>query len=547
MFVLRRVWMCCLMLGWLVPTMAQAVPMYQENPCPFDITAEGESEGETISCGTLFVPEHRLRADVEVPTIELAVVIIRSTSDTPASDPLIYLEGGPGGSAIAYYDVWFASAFREQRDIILIDQRGTGFSKPSLNCPEYADYEIENPIEACRDRLTAEGVDLRAYNSRENAADVADLIRALNLEQANLFGVSYGTRLALTVLRDHPDVVRSVILDAVYPPQVNRLNEQPKHANRAFEVLFAACAADAICNAAYPNLRDTFYTTIQNLNDEPLLLPDEATGEDYPLDGIGLVDAIFADLYDADLISFLPAKIDAAYRRDAARYLYYGVSLPEENLNTGQDLSDMSDEEYFATWAAYLGFATTEELDAFLAPLSDAEYYMQQTAFILVYSDGDIYLEGIVDDSAEGMYASVECTEDIPFNSMGQARILSNDMAKVLRDELLESIQYAFDECYTWDIPEAASIENDPVLSDVPTLIFSGEYDPITPPEWGDAAANTLANSYHYILPGVGHSAVDRFQCPTAMALSFLENPTSEPDFGCIATMFAPAFYVINR
>lgn len=531
----------------VVPSLAQPLPYYQENPCPFEVTAEGESEGETILCGTLFVPEHRLRADVDVPTLELAVVIIRSTAANPAPDPLIYLEGGPGGSAVAYYDVWLASAFREQRDIILLDQRGTGFSKPSLNCPEYDDFAIENPIEACRDRLLDAGIDLRAYNSRENAADVADLIRALDLEQANLLGVSYGTRLALTVLRDHPQLVRSVILDAVYPPQVDRLDEQPKNAHRAFEVLFEACAVVATCHAAYPDLRATFYAAIEKLNAEPLLLPDETFGGEYPLDGLGLVDAIFADLYDTDLIPFLPAKIVAAERGDATGYLHYGVPLPEATINTGKDLSTMTDEEYFATWAAYLGFATPEDLHDYLALLSDAEYYMQQTAFILIYSDGDIYLDGIVDDSAEGMYASVECTEDIPFNAIGQARIQSRDIPEVLQQPLLDSIQYAFDECYAWDIPEAASLENDPVFSTVPTLIFSGEYDPITPPAWGAAAADYLPNGYHYVLPGVGHGSVDRFLCPTTMALAFLENPTQAPNSECVLNMFEPVFYVPNR
>lgn len=539
---------CVVMMLCAMPSIAQAIPVYRENPCPFDITADGEVEGKTIRCGTLFVPENRLRADIAVPTLELAIVTIHSTAENPMPDPIIYLEGGPGGSAIAYYDVWFESAFRQQRDIILIDQRGTGFSKPSLNCPEYDDYRIENPMGVCRERLKSEGINLSAYNSRENAADIADLITALNLQSANLFGVSYGTRLALTVMRDHPQVVRSVILDAVYPPQVNRLDEQPRNGHRAFEVLFAACAADTVCSTAYPNLRDVFYASVDQLNETPLLLPDETTGEEYELNGTGLADTLFNDLYDADLIAFLPAKIYAAHQRDATRFLYYGVPLPEEDLNLDNlDLAAMSDDEYFALWADFLGFATVADLDVYLASLSDAEYYMQQTAFIMVYTGGAIYLEGIIDDNAEGMYASVECAEDIPFNSMLRARVQSRDIPETLRKALLEGVEYAFAECYYWDIPEAPSTENEPVYSDIPALIFSGEYDPITPPAWGDAAAATLSNSYHYVLPGVGHGAVDRFLCPTQMTLAFLENPAIEPDSSCISEMFVPVFYVPNR
>src|SRR5207244_9520248 len=158
-----------------------------------------------------------------------------------------------------------------------VDQRGTGYSTSSLKCPETLQLQLNTldqhfsaadsermflqAIGACHDRLAKSGVDLNAFNAIENAGDVHDLIVALGYRQANLYGVSYGTRLALTTMRLFPSVVRGVVLDSVYPPQENR-TDLPSAAQRAFNVLFQGCAADAHCNHLYPNLDSVFYRLI---------------------------------------------------------------------------------------------------------------------------------------------------------------------------------------------------------------------------------------------------------------------------------------------
>ena len=178
--------------------------------------------------------------------VNLAVAIIHAGGVRPRTDPILYLEGGPGGSALADPDYWLESLLHTSRDIILLDQRGTGFSLPSLDCPETdaytkeEDYGYDSMVAAataCRDRLTLDGVDLAQYNSANSAADVEDLRLALGIDKWNLYGVSYGTRLALTVMRYFPAGVRSVVLDSVYPPNVKGYTEDPANSIAAIEKL----------------------------------------------------------------------------------------------------------------------------------------------------------------------------------------------------------------------------------------------------------------------------------------------------------------------
>ena len=216
-----------------------------------------------MDCGYLVVPESRAKPDGR--EVRLALAIVRSTAAQPAPDPVVYLEGGPGGSALYDAWYWFESPIRERRDIVLIDQRGTGYSQPSLNCPEIEDEDVYTADEeldaarACSRRLRREGVDLKQYNSAATAADLADLRVALGLEQVNLLGVSYGTRAALTAMRDSPQGIRSVVLDSAYPPEVDAYTEEAANAAAAIEVLLNGCAADRRCAKAYPKLESTFY------------------------------------------------------------------------------------------------------------------------------------------------------------------------------------------------------------------------------------------------------------------------------------------------
>jgi pimeloyl-ACP methyl ester carboxylesterase len=572
-----KVGLLLLYLGLGGRLLAQQPPAFVPGPCPFLVVAP-EVDGETIVCGTLDVPESR--QGLSDNTITLAVAIVRSTSPSPGV-PVLYFEGGPGGSAMSSAaSYWVSSGLREYADIILLDQRGTGYSLPSLNCPEVDDPDLPADADAealCRERLLREGVAIAAYTSAENAADAADLVQALDLPQVNLFGVSYGTRLALTMMRDYPERIRAVILDAVYPPQVNGYDEQAANGARAFEQLFADCEADAECRAAYPDLRAVFLQMIGDLNEVPMRGVDDY-GDPAELFGDTVVNELFQLLYDTAAIPDLPLMIMAAAERDYNTYASLGGAAPDDL--TAQ-LEAMSDEEFDAYVAQYLSFATVEDYLAFVDTLSDDEYndlllevYNQgsdiseeeQQAlderllaltglasfgelydYLAELSDDDYYAlldeaYGVIDDSSEGMFNSVECYEEVPFNRYETAEALAADLNPSLATALLYDVEGMFATCEMWGIPQAPALENEPVTRDIPTLVLSGTYDPITPPAWGQAAADALPRSTHVVFPGVGHGAVDTLPCPTQIALRFLEQPQQPVDTACVAAMTPPRF-----
>jgi Predicted hydrolases or acyltransferases (alpha/beta hydrolase superfamily) len=281
------------------------LPEFEWAECLFEIP-----EGRNVECGYLTVPEDRSQSDGS--TIRLYVAIFRSPNENPAPDPVIYLAGGPGGNAlegIAYSFNDNFAPFLADRDVIVFDQRGTGYSEPSLAAPELINLTYETldqdltpkeynelSLEAlsdCHDRLVAEGINLGAYNSAENAADLNDLRIALGYEEWNLFGVSYGTRLALTAMRDYPEGIRSVILDSSCPLEVDLYYEGPTNANRAFRVFFDECASDLACSEAYPDLESVFYGVVDQLNSSPVIFPvtHPLSGETYDMlvDGDGLI------------------------------------------------------------------------------------------------------------------------------------------------------------------------------------------------------------------------------------------------------------------
>jgi len=465
------------------PTPAQTgVPRFESTDCWFE-----EPQGQEVECGYLVVPEDRDRPDGK--TIRVAVARFESSSPTPAPDPIVYLEGGPGGSPLRslldQFGVLF-EPFLETRDLILVDQRGTGYSQPALDCPEYtelslalldddltqaqAEEQLDAALLACRERLVEEGVNLAAYNSAENAADLNDLRRALAIDEWNLYGISYGTRLALTALRDTPEGIRSAVIDSVVPPQADLYAELPSSAARAFDLLFDTCAADPACSADFPDLRAVFFDLVDRLNATSVIFPvrlESGAETDFLLNGDGLMELVFQSLYATPVIPLLPRMIYAA--RDGDHRM---VSALES---------------------------------AFLEQLDDISY---------------------------GMHFSVQCGEEAPFSSPER-----------LEDTIKQHPEYAalaergtFELCTAWGAAEPDSVENQAVSSDVPTLVLGGEFDPITPPAWAQLAAQTLANSHYFELPNAGHGAsLTGGECPRNLVLAFFEDPASRPDASCIA------------
>ncbi len=140
------------------------------------------------------------------------------------------------------------------------------------------------------------------------------------------------------------------------------------------------------------------------------------------------------------------------------------------------------------------------------------------------------------------MQFSVECAEETPFADQAVAVANAEKTPAALREALIAQVEKAFAECALWDVREAHAIENEAVVSDIPTLVFNGELDPITPPEWGELAAKTLSRSYLFTFPGLGHGAFGTAECPTEIGRAFIANPMEEPDGACLDQM-SPEFY----
>ncbi len=483
-----RVWkhlaLITILLGaFLAANPAQAqdkIPRLESAECPFGAPA-------TVRCGYLVVPE--ARGNPASRTIRLLVAILKSRSDSPLPDPLVYLEGGPGGTILWMVGFWLNSQLLDKRDIILVEQRGTRLSDPVLSCLELGtalvdsltvnlsqQEEIAREVQvaaACRGRLNGQGINLAAYNSAASAADLDDLRQVLGYDQWNLYGISYGTRLALTAMRDYPKGIRSVILDSTYPPQVSAYVEMIPKAAAAFDTIFAACAGDVDCNAAYPDLKTTFYGLLERLDAKPvavsMLHPFTGQSVTLQITGGDLAGLLYTAIYDPTAITFVPFMIDQ-------------VSKGNRDI---------------------------------IVPMA---------------REAVLILQGIT----WGMFYSVDCYDQGPFNPPEAIAAAANDYPR-LRDLLVNRSFSAI--CDVWGAGQGGPVEHQPVRSDIPTLVLAGEFDPTTPPIWGKETADHLSHGHYYRFTGLSHGVTTSSPCGMDMAVAFVDNPTAAPDSSCMAGM----------
>jgi pimeloyl-ACP methyl ester carboxylesterase len=518
--------------------------------CPFEAPPEVD-----VICADLTVPENRLVADTNL--IDLIVAIIPARSGSPLADPIFYLEGGPGGSALAGIDSWYNSPYREDRTIILFDQRGTGFSTPSLNCPELDDGDDPSLTEACRDRLQAEGIDLTAYTSRENAADVEALRQALGYDQIDLYSISYGTRLALTVMRDYPAGIRAVVLDSVYPPNIDTDYNVTTDTYALISSMFADCAAQPDCAQAFPDLEARFYAALDEIDTDPPLVTDPESGEQYNLFAADVIQMLSTQLQRTDLVTAIPASLDAFISGDYDTYLdlaTFGSGDASGGTDLAQELSAELTGDELAEIDQLAAQGDTGGIVAFLNGVFDLSPDEAQSAaqgFVQLAGQGgvsdtvSVVDPPDIDDDSEGMNWSVQCNEELSFMTLEQAQANAEavDMPEIVREVTLDGSLSEFDACAVWPAGTADAIENEPVVSSIPTLVLTAQYDTATPPWWGELAAETLSNSYTYLFPMVGHGVIDGGSCPIGIGLAFLDDPAAEPDASCIEAMNA-AFYI---
>jgi len=402
---------------------------------------------------------------------------------------VIYLHGGPGGSAIADASLWLDHPLRNARDFILLDQRVTGYSEPAL-CPELSRDDIEvaardlPPEEAtaerlalslaCRDELLSDGVDLASYNSDASSADLVALRKVLGYDFWNIYGISYGTKLALTTIRNAPEGIRSVVLDSAYPPGVQAFDYRTLNLVRALKVLFAACASDAACRAAYPDPKGSFFAMLKDLGERPLTIRG-IDGAGFPDDEftVNAQDSVIAAhqmLYQRPMIALVPFALEAMRTRN--QEALYGL------LDT------------FGERASEFDRATN-------------------------------YL--------------VERWERGPFGSHEGYQALTADHPRLRANFTYYDVDQ--EACDAWSEDHAGPEEVLPVRSDIPALVLAGDFDPITPPEWGRRAARTLENSHYFQFSGIGHGASVSHSCPESMTVAFVRDPSRAPDASCMEEM----------
>ncbi len=470
-------------------------PIFQPDDCVFNVPSSMQ-----IDCGSLIVPEDRTLRDSR--NIELAVAIIRDQSGSTLPDPIVHLAGGPGQSMVDLLaedpEYYTFEPYAPNRDQIFIDQRGTGYSSPTLNCPEVEDVsygtdDVEayyGAVQDCRDRLAREGVNLTAYNTPENAADIHDLAVALGYEQMNLFGVSYGTRLGLAVMRYYPQNVRSVVLDSVFPPNVNVIIEDSLSQYLALVAAFDACTSDVACNSAYPDLETVFLQVVSSFNVSPAEI-EFSDGFVYDVYGDDVVDTMISALFAAsETLPLMPQAI-------------YG-------------LRDGSFDAYVALDAYVYGGASRQH-----------QIFGSED-----YSD------------AEGMFNSVTCRDEYAFEDYTAAeQIILQQMPAELHDALFyNTAGRQYRECIIWGSGKALAAENEPIFSNIPTLLIVGSFDPVTPPSQAQLANQTLTSGYYVEFPYQGHSVTGFSWCATDIAAAFVNNPLRAPDISCVDNESVPQF-----
>lgn len=440
-----------------------------------------EPTGVEARCGTLRVFEDRAaRAGRE---LALRVAVLPALGGSPEPDPLFLLVGGPGQAATEAGPQILErlGEIRHRRDVVLVDQRGTGASHP-LDCKEDENEPLSRrfaptlDLAETRACLGALDADTTRYATPAAMDDLDEVRHGLGYEQINLWGGSYGTRAALVYYRQHPERVRSLILDGAAPPSIELQLLIPRQAQRALDLALADCEKDDACRRAFPDVRLALDLLFEELESTPrtLTLPHPRTHvqEELRIDRSGLALAVLQALYVPDLTRLLPLAVDRARSGD------------------------------FGPWVAMAG-AFSESLGL-----------------------------------SSGMFLSVVCAEDIRRISSEKARELSADT--FLGSDWLERMRA---QCAAW--PSAALPESyfEPVSGGVAALILSGEADPVTPPEWGELAARELPSSRHVVVRGAAHG-VSVIGCVPKLIAKFLETRDAAGlDLSCLEQSARPAFF----
>lgn len=476
--------------------------------CPFN--GRIDYDPELIHCEMLEVPENREAENGRM--IELLVLTI--TPEEPEDwdveeqgawslrdDPMVYLQGGPGGPGYGFVNRFVPVAEHTMRKLMILDQRGVGYSDNF--CPYYglanpeaanADSFAEavehqmNLTRLCLDGALAAGVDLQGYSNEENARDVIALRRALGLDEWNVWGISYGSTLALELLRQDTKGLRSTIIDGIAPVDYPDLFSAYGYLyHRALGEMQAACDGVDTCGANFPDITGQIRSAVSLVEGEPIVIEDALNPEIYPSGSATFFQDFvaglpFLALYASDLYPSFPAMVDAM-----------AASAEEGSLDERLRFLTSGRLDFFGDFAAGMNFTVTCQLG-----------WLQNTA------------EAYPQDRA----------------AFGELSLLGSERAAKEPSEICKD--YGL-------LPHPIK----PLQTNVPTLIANGQIDPITPPESAEHILPFFSQAQYVKVPFEGHGpTATESTCAYDLMREFLDAPTEDVDMTCLTDeMEAPAFW----
>ncbi len=438
--------------------------------------------GRECQCGQVEVYENR--ATREGRKIPLRIVRIPAQGSAREPDPLFLLAGGPGQASSEAY-VPMLPTFGDiglDRDLVMVDQRGSGSSAP-LDCAppddladELRDDALVRLTKECRASLTA---DLAQYTTAAAADDLDDVRAALGYDRINLLGGSYGTRLALVYAKRHPSHVRTLVLDGVAPPDMALPLSFAPDGQLALELVLKRCEEDDACRRAFPALGATLDEVLARLADEPakIALRDPTTGKplQFELTRDGFAQGLRNVMYSPELTALLPLTISQAAEDDFASFI----------------------------------------------------------ALVALFVESS---EGM----SIGLTLSVLCQEDV--SHITEAQIVSASAGSFLGRAITDSFRQA---CEGWALPRGPAEASRAVHSEAPTLALSGQADPATPSRWAEHALQHLPNGRHVVVPTMGHGVWFR-GCIPRLIQQLLDDPANlgTMDVRCADEIQAPRFFI---
>jgi pimeloyl-ACP methyl ester carboxylesterase len=446
-------------------------PVFDETAC--DLPGVSPEIRPRLRCGTVSVP--RSYEKPGAGRFRLAVVVVRSVQQPALPEPVVYVNGGPGGPLTVFADHQARTPYAPNRDLILVDQRGTGRSEPQL-CPDLDGALLDaglavatDPSDealakrrtayaACRAEATAHGFDPKDFGTSVTVADLESVRRALGIERWNVYGESYGTTVAMTLIALHPDTVRAAVLDSIYPP-----DPRPMHSANvadALDALFRYCAAEQACAAAYPDLAAIYRDTVSRLMRAPLTVavPPEVHPPD---DRVSLTATLFEAL--------------------VSRLIYYPTAYPS--------------------------------LPRLIATVHDRDSQ----------GIGDVLSSTLAAMAAElnrSTNLAVECRDRPHYRNPLPA------------DPSVLDLLQPYGLCDDWsDIGPAPLL---PIGTSVPTLVLAGAFDPVTRPPLSQHVAVVIGPNARWVeFPRIGHNVRAFSPCGAKIAADFIDNPAQSPDTSC--------------